>query len=58
LTIHGGKDYRIVDSQGMGAFTALQRRGIPSKFVYLPTENHWYVSRANQTSNESPLARY
>ena len=41
LVIHGGKDFRIVDSQGMSTFTALQRRGVPSKFLYFPDENHW-----------------
>jgi dipeptidyl aminopeptidase/acylaminoacyl peptidase len=41
LVIHGGKDYRVPYSQGLGTFTALQRRGIPSKFVYFPDENHW-----------------
>jgi fermentation-respiration switch protein FrsA (DUF1100 family) len=38
LIIHGGKDYRISISQGIGAFTALQRRGIPSKLLYFPEE--------------------
>ncbi len=32
LVIHGGLDYRVPDTQGIGAFTALQRRGIPSRF--------------------------
>jgi dipeptidyl aminopeptidase/acylaminoacyl peptidase len=40
LVIHGGLDYRIPDSQGIGTFTALQRRGIPSEFLYFPNENH------------------
>ena len=41
LIIHGGRDYRVPDTQGIGAFTALQRRGIPSRMLYLPDENHW-----------------
>ena len=41
LIIHGGRDYRIPDTQGIGTFTALQRRGIPSRLIYLPTEGHW-----------------
>src|SRR5262249_1561041 len=36
LVIHGGKDFRVVETQGMSTFTALQRRGIPSKFIYFP----------------------
>ena len=47
LVIHGAKDYRVVDTQGMSTFTALQRRGIPSKFLYFPDENHWVLSPAN-----------
>ncbi|CAF5036712.1 unnamed protein product, partial [Rotaria sp. Silwood1] len=40
LTIHGGRDYRVLDTQGISAFTALQRRGIPSRMLYFPKENH------------------
>ncbi len=47
LVIHGGRDYRVVDVQGMATFTALQRRGIPSKFLYFPDENHWVLKPAN-----------
>ncbi|HTY50591.1 MAG TPA: S9 family peptidase, partial [Steroidobacteraceae bacterium] len=41
LIIHGGQDFRIPLEQGLGAFTALQRRGIPSELLYFPDENHW-----------------
>ena len=47
LVIHGGRDFRIPDTQGISTFTALQRRGIPSRFVYFPTEKHWI----NQAEN-------
>jgi len=47
LVIHGGRDYRIPDSQGIAAFTALQRRGIPSQFLYFPDENHWVLKPHN-----------
>jgi dipeptidyl aminopeptidase/acylaminoacyl peptidase len=47
LVIHGGKDFRVVDVQGMATFTALQRKGIPSRFVHFPDENHWVVKPAN-----------
>ena len=36
LVIHSGHDFRIPITQGLGAFTALQRRGIPSEFLHLP----------------------
>jgi dipeptidyl aminopeptidase/acylaminoacyl peptidase len=47
LVIHGGRDYRLVDTEGMAVFTALQRRGIPSKFVHFPDENHWVLKARN-----------
>jgi dipeptidyl aminopeptidase/acylaminoacyl peptidase len=47
LVIHGALDYRVVDTQGLSTFTALQRRGIPSKLVYFPDENHWVLKPHN-----------
>lgn len=47
LVIHGGKDYRVVETQGFATFNVLQRRGIPSKFLYFPDENHWVLKPAN-----------
>ena len=47
LVIHGGHDYRIPDNQGFAAFNALQRRGIPSRFLYFPDENHWVLKPGN-----------
>jgi dipeptidyl aminopeptidase/acylaminoacyl peptidase len=47
LVIHGEKDFRIPYTQGLGAFTALQRRGIESKLLIFPDENHWVLKPAN-----------
>jgi dipeptidyl aminopeptidase/acylaminoacyl peptidase len=47
LVIHGALDYRVVDVQGLATFTALQRRGIPSKLVWFPDENHWVLKPHN-----------
>jgi dipeptidyl aminopeptidase/acylaminoacyl peptidase len=47
LVVQGEFDYRVPVSQGLGAFTALQRRGIPSRLLYFPNENHWVLSAAN-----------
>ena len=43
----GQLDYRIPVEQGIAAFTALQRRGVPSQFLYFPDENHWILKPAN-----------
>ena len=47
LVIHGQLDYRVPVTQGIAAFTALQRRGIDSKFLYFPDENHWVLKPHN-----------
>nr|WP_126536215.1 S9 family peptidase [Aerosticca soli] len=47
LVVHSGKDFRIPDTQGLGAFTALQRRGIPSQLLHFPDENHWVLKPQN-----------
>ena len=47
LIIHSAFDYRVVDTQGMATFNALQRLGIPSKFLYFPDENHWVLKPHN-----------
>ena len=47
LVSHGQLDYRIPVEQGLGVFTALQRRNVPSKFVYFPDENHWITKPQN-----------
>ncbi len=41
---HGELDYRILASQGMMAFNAAQLKGIPSRMLIYPDENHW-ISR-------------
>ena len=47
LIIHSEQDFRIPYPQGIGAFTALQRRGIESKLLVFPDENHWVLKPAN-----------
>ena len=47
LVVHSGNDFRIPITQGLGAFTALQRRGIPSEFLTFPDENHWVLKPHN-----------
>lgn len=47
LVIHGEQDFRVPLAQGLSTFTALQRRGIESRFLYFPDENHWVLKPAN-----------
>ncbi|MBD8736145.1 S9 family peptidase [Sphingomonas sp. CFBP 13706] len=47
LVITGEKDFRIPYTQGLASFTALQRRGIPSRLLVNPNENHWVLKPKN-----------
>ncbi len=47
LVIHGALDYRVPGTQGLATFTALQRKGIPSRLLWFPDENHWVLQPAN-----------
>jgi dipeptidyl aminopeptidase/acylaminoacyl peptidase len=47
LVIHGQKDFRVPFEQGIAAFTALQRKGIDSQFLWYGEENHWILKPKN-----------
>ncbi|MBS1729305.1 MAG: S9 family peptidase [Bacteroidetes bacterium] len=47
MIVQGGKDYRVPIEQGQQAFQAAQLRGIKSKFLFLPEENHWVLKPQN-----------
>ena len=47
LVIHGQLDMRVPVNQGIELFNTLQKRGVPSKFVYYPDENHWILKPQN-----------
>ncbi|HVS15715.1 MAG TPA: S9 family peptidase [Thermoanaerobaculia bacterium] len=47
LVIHGALDFRVPLEQGLATFTALQRRGIPSRLLVFPDENHWVLRPSN-----------
>lgn len=47
LIVQGGKDYRVPIEQGLQAFQVAQLRGIKSKLLYLPDENHWVLTPQN-----------
>ncbi len=56
LIIHGGRDFRIPLEQGLGAFDALQRRGIDSRLLVFPDENHWVLKPANSLQWHATVA--
>jgi dipeptidyl aminopeptidase/acylaminoacyl peptidase len=48
LVIHGELDYRVPYTEGLSLFTALQRRGVPSRLLVFPDEGHWILKPQNQ----------
>ena len=47
LVIHGQLDYRVPVGQGFELFRTLQTRGVESKMIYFPDENHWIMKPNN-----------
>ncbi len=47
LVVHSELDYRVPIEQGLGMFTALQRRGVPSRLLVFPDEGHWVLQPTN-----------
>ncbi len=47
LVIHGQLDQRVPLNNGLELFHILQNRGVPSRLVYYPDENHWILKRQN-----------
>ena len=47
LVIHGEQDHRVPVNHGLELFNTLQNRGIRSRLVYFPDENHWVLKPGN-----------
>lgn len=47
LIIHNELDYRLPISEGLAAFNVLQQRGVESRFLTFPDENHWVLKEEN-----------
>ncbi len=47
MIIQGGKDYRVPDGQALEAFQAAQLKGLKSRLLYFPNENHWVLQAQN-----------
>jgi len=58
LVIQGDLDYRIPTAQGLSTFTALQRRGIESRLIVFPDENHWVLKPQNSLQWHNEVFRW
>ena len=47
LVIHGANDYRVPDNHGIEVFNTLQNRGVRSRLIHYPNENHWILKPQN-----------
>jgi dipeptidyl aminopeptidase/acylaminoacyl peptidase len=47
LVIHGALDYRVPDAQGLAYYNALKAKGVPTRLVFYPDENHWILKPQN-----------
>lgn len=47
MIIQGGRDYRVPIEQGLQAFQAAQLKGLKSRLLYFPDENHWVLKPQN-----------
>ncbi|KAI8942606.1 hypothetical protein NX059_000660 [Plenodomus lindquistii] len=47
FVIHNTLDYRLPESDGLSLFNILQGRGVPSRFLNFPDENHWVLKQEN-----------
>ena len=47
LVIHGALDYRVPDQQGLAYYNTLKVRGVESRLVWFPDENHWILKPRN-----------
>ncbi|MGX5689617.1 prolyl oligopeptidase family serine peptidase [Arcticibacter tournemirensis] len=47
MIVQGGTDYRVPVEQGLEAFQLAQLKGIKSRLLYLPNENHWVIGAQN-----------
>jgi dipeptidyl aminopeptidase/acylaminoacyl peptidase len=47
LVIHGLLDYRVPDAQGLAYYNTLQAKGVASRLVFFPDENHWILKPQN-----------
>jgi dipeptidyl aminopeptidase/acylaminoacyl peptidase len=47
LILHGEKDFRVPVTQGFEYYNTLRQKGVPTRLVYFPDENHWILRPQN-----------
>ena len=47
LVVHGQLDYRVPVNHGQELYQTLLMKGVPTRYVYFPNENHWILKPQN-----------
>ncbi|MBM4069783.1 MAG: S9 family peptidase [Planctomycetes bacterium] len=47
LILHGEKDFRVPVAHGLEYYNTLRQKGVPTRLVYFPDENHWILKPQN-----------
>ncbi len=47
LVTHGMLDYRVPDAQGLAYYNTLKAKGVPTRMLFFPDENHWILKPQN-----------
>ncbi len=47
LVVHGQTDLRVPVNHGLELYHTLLNKGVPSRYVYYPNENHWVLKPQN-----------
>ena len=58
LVTQGERDFRVIGEQSLAAFNTLQRRGIESRLVWFPDENHWILKPQNSVQWHEEVRRW
>jgi dipeptidyl aminopeptidase/acylaminoacyl peptidase len=58
LVIHGQKDMRVPVNHGIELYQTLLMRGIPTRLLYYPDENHWILKPQNSVQWYSEVKRW
>ncbi|KAF8527343.1 alpha/beta-hydrolase [Gautieria morchelliformis] len=58
LLFHGSRDYRLPETESLACFNALQQRGVDSRLVVFPDENHWDIKPGNSLKWHDEIFRW
>ena len=47
LVIHGAKDFRVPDHNGLAYYNTLKALDVPARLLWFPDENHWVLKPRN-----------